>query len=328
MMKNEAIGIETSEYLPQEKTKPLAVVAVLVGFLVLDLVTWPLGTAIDRYNDDLMIGVFGLLGILVAQFACAATWLVFGFGGSIKRLLILLTFGIPALGLWAIGITVSGEVSSSNVWNQILRPTMMIAPIVLVSLATPLWIARSWLGWRVVPKGAAERSYTLSILDLMKLTAVLGIVMTLPRFADSYTDLTPIILSAICTGGVVGTFVILPLIVAVFRSRNISAVIAFTFVVGIVATIPLLISMFVTAPRNNIPLRIVWALTGIIFGFSFGIAASLYAVRMAGYELRWGKSDTIPLSSESGPIQEENTVSEETKIDLVDKIPEDHLPED
>jgi hypothetical protein len=105
----------------------------------------------------------------------------------------------------------------------------MCTPIILTSIAIPLWLARGWLGWRIVREDSSDPVYSISILDFMKLTAVFGVAITLPRFAHRTLEPTPIILGSLCVGGAVGTFVVLPLIAAVFRSRNVFAAIGLTF---------------------------------------------------------------------------------------------------
>jgi hypothetical protein len=78
--------------------------------------------------------------------------------------------------------------------------------------------------------------------------------------------------------------------------------------------------MLVVAPNGAILVRMASSMTGTFFGAAFGVAIPLYAVRMSGYELRWGKTDVKPNPLDGGSsLAEHESLQEDIEIDSRDE---------
>ncbi|MFT7640617.1 MAG: hypothetical protein ACI9G1_002361, partial [Pirellulaceae bacterium] len=280
-----------------------AIAFVLVGYIVLDFIFLPIGRGVGRADPFTFFVVTAIIGIVLSQYACGAIWLVFGPSGIVKRSLILIGFAAAAILAFSFGL-LSLRDGPPSLWHDAIRTLVTCAPIVLLSLAIPLWLARGWLRWRVELEQPTSSSRSLSILDVMRMMAVFGFALALPKFAGRGINANGVILAALAVGVTTGTLIALPIIAIAFRCRTILSGIAFTILLAFLATVSLCIVGFTLTPVSSNELaRAIGMVGGLASGFMFGVALPLLLAKQWGYRLRWGKQSALDDDQETaGPL--------------------------
>jgi hypothetical protein len=293
---------KTSALTDNRGPRRLSIALVPLGYLVVDLAFLPMVRIIGRprpFTDLFILFLLATVGIILSQFVCGAIWLVFGPYGIVKRSIILVAYTAAALLAFTISL-LSFRDWSPLIWQDVVRPLFTCIPIILISLAVPLWLARGWLRWRVEPEQPRSNSRSMSILDMMLSTAFLGFALALPKFAGG-TDANFIILSSLANGLLTGTLVTMPIIAFALRSRTFLAGIAFTTLLVFLETV-LLCCVAFSFDLGQSGLTI--AMPASLFcGFTLGVALPLLLAKQWGYRLRWGKQSALDDDQETaGPL--------------------------
>ena len=129
----------------------------------------------------------GVVGCVLAQGTLLAAWLAWSDGPFRLRLALHWAIAAGLYAVWLIGLGLA--VANNNGVPLILAATIgMGVPVVSIAAQFPLWVARIWLGWRLV-REQHEAGHTseppLTIRDLMVATLVVAVSLALARVAPS-----------------------------------------------------------------------------------------------------------------------------------------------
>jgi hypothetical protein len=237
--------------------------------------------------------VFAIFGAILAQAGLLAIWGVFGCQSVLRRLL----FGVAVAGIlffaFALGAANSTQFSHSRFWQEEVGKVLAVAPLILLSIQSPLWLAKIWFGWRIERADSVDNSprRQFRIADMLILTALVAGSLGLAKWAlgsQFGNGLMPWIPLAIAVGSSAAASLIFILAAITFALRmrinaiNITAVLFWT-----VATTGGVWGSF--ALIQQAPDAWATICMGLVIGsFTACLIGPLLLVRWGGYRLAWG----------------------------------------
>lgn len=163
---------------------------VLAGAILCAVIDFSLAPIFDGLRNGPGPGIdaillFGLVGCTLAQGNLLAAWLVWGEGPFLRRLWRHWLAALLLYCAWAMGIWL---VVPPEAVGLICLAVGFGVPLVSLGAQTPLWFARTWLGWRIVRDGemsVTSREEPMTIRGLMGATVLVAVSLTLVRLLPS-----------------------------------------------------------------------------------------------------------------------------------------------
>ena len=239
----------------------------------------------------LVIMAFGTVGCVLAQGNLLAAWLAWSDGPFLRRFLTHWKIAAGLYAIWLVGFGLSvGAVHGARHF-----PATVALGVPLVSLAAqfPLWLARQWLGWRLVRVTAGQSPFgesPLSIRDLMAATLVAAATLALARLAPSPDgkSMWPVWGVAFTFASVISSIAMLPAGALLLRSRLLKPGLAWS---GLYAAawiaLPWIIALVVRSYGlvNLPPWQIFLGLSTLMFTFAATLTLTAVIARDRGYRL-------------------------------------------
>jgi hypothetical protein len=238
------------------------------------------------------------IGFIAAQIAWVTIWSVFGPWSLLQRGaycagVVLLLVCSAVLPEWL-------ETRSYSGWMAHVRDLLPL-PLLTLAVQSPLWIARTWFGWRLfLPTSAysAVHSQPLGRLDLLLClgtiacaVAAAGLSLPQPTRADPYQAITDMALvwSVLALAGLL---IALPIAAAIFRTQDTGYAV---ILVILTQVLPLglliggcILYAFLSwgAPTAFDALGVS---TTVLVAFCVSLDLPLFIARGVGYRLHWCK---------------------------------------
>lgn len=157
----------------------------IVPCLACDFLMMPVLTSVS--NGLGMAIVLGIVGCVLAQGNLLAAWLAWGDEPFLRRLLTHWKIAAGLYLVWLVGFGLAYLVGN-RVPPQFAAIVALGVPLVSLAAQLPLWVARQWIGWRLVRETADAthpRDPSLSIRDLMVATLIVATALALARLSPS-----------------------------------------------------------------------------------------------------------------------------------------------
>ena len=274
------------------------VILVLCG--IVNVSAAPFGEHMAGPPEGLQAVVFSVgLGIIGGQIGGLSAVLVWSQGSFIVRSVVLWLAGMLLYACWAFGLLVLIRDDNwlVDIRADIARAIAVSLPLISLAVQLPQWLARFYFGWRIETPGQIPSAVSpgLSIRDLMVGTAVVALTITAVRFSLAADEMTTDVWVgwAIAVGilGVVSAFVMLPLLVLVFRSRPLWALlyilVGSPLLAGATMYAIVLVDGASGGPDTRAIILFLMAATSCVAATS----APLWLARWAGYRLKFAREE-------------------------------------
>lgn len=180
--KIEPVGCGTARAEP----RPINAAWLIVPSFACDFLMVPVMSSISGPLSGIGIVIgLGIVGCVLAQGSLLAAWLAWSEGPFLRR---LATHWLIAAGLyliWFLGLVLAAPADDSVI---VAVAVALGVPLVSIAAQFPLWVARQWLGWRLVREPADPVPLPeppLAIRDLMLATLIVAVSLALARMAPS-----------------------------------------------------------------------------------------------------------------------------------------------
>jgi hypothetical protein len=277
---------------------------VVFWFAAGNFVVCPLIEFAKRPLDWRMLPVFVLIGAIGAQAALLSAVLVFGNGRFWARFACCWAVGALLWSCWAAGLlslAILDRRGWSSQWREWLWFGALALPLAALAVQAPLWLARGYLGWRLMsPRTAHIPDRALSIRDFFIGTVVVAVSVTCARVAQpisadasAYWFAWAIALGCFAGVGLLG---IVPALLAMFRLPDWRIGVFLLVLYGLVAgaaVIGTLTAIF-GSPGGPSPQ---WQLLSIVLVFvSLGacLGIAMKVARDLGFQLVIGSRSSTP----------------------------------
>jgi len=273
----------------------IACIGVALAFGLGNFVVFPLCDAVNPQQSGFLF-VFVLFGAICAQGGLISAGLVFGPGRFWLRT--VCCWGVSAfLWLcWAVGLMAyaySRRWRYPADWHEMLQFVGLSLPLVAVAIQSPLWFARSYLGWRLAPSDGSETAaQPLSIGDYFVGTAVTAVSITCAQLgrpaqwvAPAYWPAWAIVVACVAAASLLG---VLPAMLLILRWRHWRLGFCLLVLYGTVAGVALISTLIaVFGPPGQI-----WEVLGMVVIFistAAFLGAGMIVARACGYSLVMGR---------------------------------------
>jgi hypothetical protein len=267
----------------------LAALAIL-SFVVLSGVVNALIPPMTRWiapGDPAAFLVFASVGVIIAQAALLAGWFVFApvfWANKLGSGAFIALFWLCG---WFMGFAIVNVDPARSV------ELLVCVPLFLLSMQAPLWAARFWLRWRVVPRTAACRTFDrpMQLSDLLIAITCFAFALAAARIAapaDSNQDSDFFV--ALVTGSgaaaLTGLVAILPLLIVTLKLKRLWLFLPVPLVIDIAAIHAV---VAITEVISNSPAPREAYIDTAIVAVSYFVATAgvLLALRWSGYRLMW-----------------------------------------
>jgi hypothetical protein len=175
--------------------------------------------------------VFACVGAIGAQAALHAVWCVFAPTGFGKRLTVGVGSGLALFGAWSLGYAVFvyyEPYCRAEYWETI-RISLLCLPLLVIAIQSPLWMARFWLGWRILHRADPFRRSgveAFGIRDILAATGALAVALSAARIAmppeSAAAGRFPLALGiGALVAAAISLFTTLPAVAAILRARRV-----------------------------------------------------------------------------------------------------------
>jgi hypothetical protein len=252
--------------------------------------------------------ICSFFGFLCGQVAWVSIWSVLAPWNLSHRLVFCV---IATMGLWASTtaplwmpssvLEWLGHPAQAELWPKAqmwprpsLWPPVGLWPLSILALQSPLWVARTWFGWRIVQPMSQHPSgdlQPLSIRDLLLATACLGAALGYFRFSipqRDLRDLARVIVGIVVGGGslaVASLLFALPAVAVIMREKR--GYIAVILIAGVQAAIIALSFSVLCLVSGVPPTRAVVAITSTAVLAFVTLDLPLFLAHGVGYRLQW-----------------------------------------
>jgi hypothetical protein len=241
---------------------------------------------------------FGIVGCVLAQGNSLAAWLAWSEGPFLRRLATHWKIAAGLYLVWLFGLTFAG----AHVPLQIAGTVALGVPLVSIAAQFPLWLARQWLGWRLV-RGAADAAPPeppLAIRDLMLATLVVAVSLALARLAPSPDagEVWPVWAFSFVVASIISSIALLPAGALLLRMQPFSRGLAWSALYAAAwIALPWIIAAIlrVTGAAMLPPLAIFIGLSSLMFTFAATLILTAKIARDRGYRLTGGRNRVPPL---------------------------------
>ncbi|REK31244.1 MAG: hypothetical protein DWQ42_00985 [Planctomycetota bacterium] len=177
---------------PPRNVHRVLVTVVLVG-AVANLVRFPVFGLVDEMDFEsdpikglaIMTAASLFYPLLLLEFTAVSLWLVLAPLRGIPRIGVGLAVALLWLGCFFLSALLSlSEYVDMESGFVIILITVSCLPALFVAFAIPLWLLIACFGWRIEPiaRSSAGDRPSLTILDIMIVTAVIAVALGLVRF--------------------------------------------------------------------------------------------------------------------------------------------------
>lgn len=283
------------DFLRQRLIWPCFLVCVLL-FGVANFVIGPLMSRLGPNDSAVLVYVcFGAIG---AEGGLHAIWCVLAPVGLIKRFAVGIGTALVLFGAWALGygVYVSLEPYLYDDYWEIVVTGLLCLPLVAIAIQLPLWLARAWLGWRVLHRADPSRQSggaAFGIRDILVATAVLALALSAAKLAVpdrvfSETEfLFPLAIVALVAAGI-SLFTTLPVVVATLRARQIWLALPVTLALDVMILVVFMATGTAIARRPP-PWQAYVGMACMVGGFFVSLTGVMLVARRLGYRLVWGR---------------------------------------
>lgn len=264
--------------------------AVLLLFVVANILIGPL---MARFQPSVPEAAMWncLAGMIGEEGGLHAIWCVLAPVSFFKRLAVGIGAGAILFGAWALGYAIGisqGGYLRGNYWETV-RTGLLCLPLLAIAIQSPLWIARGWLGWRILygcDTSAGLRVERIRIGDLLTAMAVVAMALSAVRWGKTPSQvdsLLPLVIAA----AAISLFTTLPVVVAILRSRRLWLALT----AALLPYLTLLLADLVGARLRSEPvLWQAWANFASMLGaFFVCMAGAMLLVRRLGFRLFLGR---------------------------------------
>ncbi len=287
-----------TDYLTERSQWPWLALAAYLSSC--SLFTFPLAEGVD--HSPLVVVVFFPLGSIFSQFAILSAWLVWSHRPLGQRLVLCLCAAGWFFLLWWLSITLAG-ISGNGRFPLVV---LLLIPAITVAVATPLALARSLFGWRIVSRESVPVENPLGIQHLLAFTTLVAVSLALVRLAMRIAAEESEgfwIGLAVATGiaALANTLLVVPLVWLTLRIRNATLGAALAGILGLAAAIAFLTVALMSAGRP--PAGIAVGIFCLSLSFVFTTATAFWIARAAGYRLVIGRGEALPRTvTEMDPV--------------------------
>jgi hypothetical protein len=286
---------------------------VLAGAILCAVIDFSLAPIFDEMRNGPGPGIdaipfFGLVGCTLAQGNLLAAWLAWGEGPFLRRLLRHWLAALLLYCAWAIGIWL---VVPPEAVGLICMAVGLGVPLVSLGAQAPLWIAREWLGWRIVRDGemsgvGGERPMT--IRGLMGATVLVAVSLTLVRLVPTMQlRLAPtaqpqrqeywvIWIVAFMVAALISSIGMLPagrLLLGIRRFR-LALLASSGYAVGLIGLVWVVRELLLRYALNSGPPLIAYGMgTGLMLGYAATLMVAGAIARGLGYRMARGRRRLI-----------------------------------
>jgi hypothetical protein len=271
--------------------RPIHAAWLIVPCLACDFLMIPVMSSASGPLGGMGIALgMGIVGCVLAQGSLLAAWLAWSEGPFLWR---LATHWLIAAGLyllWFLGLALAAPGD-----RQAFQMAAMVAlgvPLVSIAAQFPLWVARQWLGWRLVRWAADKtppREPPLAIRDLMVATLVVAVSLALARLAPSPDagEMWPVWALTFVVASVASTIAVLPAGKMLLRSEHFrrgldrSALYAGAWIALVWIVVAILRLSGVRLP----PWELFLGLSGLILNYAATVMLTAAIARSRGYWL-------------------------------------------
>lgn len=209
-----------------ERAEPRQINAawLIVPCLACDFLMIPLLSSMNGPQTGIGIA-FGMsiVGCVLAQGSLLAAWLAWSDEPFLWRLAKHWLIAAGLYLIWFVGLALAAPTDRQAF--QIAAMVALGVPLVSIAAQFPPWIARQWLGWRLVRESANAAPLPeppLSIRDLMVATLVVAVSLALARIAPSPDagQMWPVWAFTFVVASVVSAIAVLPAGKLLLRSQQ------------------------------------------------------------------------------------------------------------
>lgn len=155
---------------------------------------------------------WGIVGCVIAQGNLLAAWLTWSEGPFLGRLFTHWKIAVFLYCLWLLGVGLS---TGRQPRNFLIAASFGLGvPLVSLAAQFPLWLARQWLGWRLIKQNAERHPASdqpLTIRDLMLATVIVAVSLALARLAPADgKDIWPVWAAAFTASSIISSIALLP----------------------------------------------------------------------------------------------------------------------
>jgi hypothetical protein len=242
----------------------------------------------------------GIVGCVLAQGCLLAAWLAWSEGPFLWRLANHWEIAIGLYLVWFVGFILA-LFQLENVLDIAVAVAFGV-PLVSIAAQFPLWIARQWLGWRLVRERHDEvhrHEPPLAIRDLMLATLVVAASLALARLAPSPDagSMWPIWAFAFVIASVVSALAMLPAGKMLLRSQHFDRGLFRSVLYGgaWIALVWIIVAVkWLFFPSALVPRVLYVGLSSLIFSYAATVVLAAAIARSRGYRLSGRRMSLLP----------------------------------
>jgi hypothetical protein len=235
---------------------------------------------------------FGIVGCVLAQGNLLAAWAAWGDRPFPRRQLTHWKIAGGLFAIWLVGLRLAVPLHDEP---QLAAATVALGvPLISLAAQLPLWIARHWLGWRLVRVIEGEtppRERPLSIRDLLVATLVVAASLALARLSPIFFEnpqaLWPAWGIACMVASLISSIAILPAGALLLRWRPLSRGLKSSalYAAAWIALVWILVALLRWFSVNLPPRALFVGLSSLMFTFAATITLTAVIARSRGVRL-------------------------------------------